>query len=62
MTDQIPSRQYSKQGDTMNIKNPYFLTAGAFLAAWAASNFAADYRSILWAVLAGVFGYATPKR
>jgi hypothetical protein len=46
----------------MNIKNPYFLTAGAFLAAWAASNFAADYRSILWAVLAGVFGYATPKK
>ena len=46
----------------MNMKNPYILTAGAFLAAWAASNFAADYRSILWAVLAGVFGYATPKK
>lgn len=45
----------------MNMKNPYFLTAGAFLAAWAASNFAADYRSVLWALLAGVFGYATPK-
>ena len=39
------------------MKNPYVLTAGAFLSAWAASNFAADYRSILWAVLAGVFGY-----
>ena len=46
----------------MNIKNPIFLTAGAFLAAWAASNFEIDYRAILWAVLAGVFGYATPKK
>jgi hypothetical protein len=46
----------------MNMKNPYVLTVGAFLSAWAASNFAADYRSVLWAVLAGVFGYATPKR
>jgi hypothetical protein len=46
----------------MKMTNPYFLMAGAFLAAWAASNFAGDYRSILWAVLAGVFGYATPKR
>jgi hypothetical protein len=46
----------------MNFKNPYFLLGGAFLAAWAASNFAADYRSILWAVLAGVFGYVTPKK
>ena len=46
----------------MNLKNPYVLTAGAFLAAWASSNFSPDYRSILWAVLAGVFGYATPKK
>lgn len=46
----------------MNMKNPYFLTAGAFLAAWAGSNFALDYRSILLAVLAGVFGYATPTK
>jgi hypothetical protein len=46
----------------MNIKNPIFLTAGAFLSAWAASNFDIDYRAILWAVLAGVFGYATPKK
>ena len=46
----------------MNMKNPGVLTAGAFLAAWANSNFALDYRSILWAVLAGVFGYATPKK
>ena len=49
-------------GQNMNMKNPYVLTAGAFLSAWAASNFAADYRSILWALLAGVFGYATPKK
>lgn len=46
----------------MNMKSPVILTAGAFLSAWAASNFAPDYRSILWAILAGVFGYATPKR
>lgn len=46
----------------MNMKNPAILTAGAFLAAWANSNFALDYRSVLWAVLAGVFGYATPKK
>jgi len=38
------------------------LTGGAFLSAWAASNFALDYRAVLWAVLAGVFGYATPKK
>ena len=46
----------------MNIKSPYILTLGAFLSAWAGSNFEPDYRSILWAVLAGVFGYATPKK
>ena len=46
----------------MNMKNPVVLTAGAFLSAWAASNFSLDYRAVLWAVLAGVFGYATPKR
>ena len=46
----------------MNMKNPAFLTAGAFLSAWAASNFALDYRAVLWAILAGVFGYATPKK
>ena len=46
----------------MNIKNPIVLTAGAFLAAWAGSDFSLDYRAILWAVLAGVFGYATPKK
>jgi len=46
----------------MNMKSPYVLTAGAFLSAWAGTNFSPDYRSILWAVLAGVFGYATPKK
>ncbi len=46
----------------MNMKNPYALTAGAFLAAWASSNFSLDYRAILFAILSGVFGYATPKK
>jgi hypothetical protein len=46
----------------MNLKNPAILAAGAFLAAWSASNFNLDYRAILWSVLSGVFGYATPKR
>lgn len=46
----------------MNIKDPRLLTLGAFLAAWAASDFALDYRSVLMAVLAGVFGYATPQK
>ena len=46
----------------MNMKNPAVLTAGAFLSAWAARNFSLDYRAVLWAVLAGVFGYATPKK
>ena len=46
----------------MNLKNPVFLLAGAFLSAWAASNFVIDYRAVLWAILAGVFGYATPKK
>jgi len=46
----------------MNLKNPYALTAGAFLAAWAGSDFALDHRAILFAILSGVFGYATPKK
>lgn len=46
----------------MNMKNPYVLTLGAFLAAWAGSEFALDYRSILMAIVAGVFGYATPRK
>jgi len=44
------------------MKDPAVLTTGAFLSAWAASNFSLDYRAVLWAVLAGVFGYATPKK
>lgn len=44
------------------MKHPIMLAVGSFLAAWAGSNFELDYRSILWAVLAGVFGYATPKK
>jgi hypothetical protein len=46
----------------MKIKHPVYLAAGAFLAAWASSNFEIDYRAILWAVLSGVFGYASPKK
>jgi hypothetical protein len=46
----------------MKYKNPYILAAGAFLAAWSASNFDTDYRAILFAILSGLFGYATPKR
>ena len=46
----------------MKIKNPYVLAIGAFLAAWASSDFALDYRAVLLAVLSGVFGYATPKK
>ena len=44
------------------MKNPAILAAGAFLAAWASCNFDLDYRAILWAVLSGVFGYASPKK
>jgi hypothetical protein len=46
----------------MNIKHPIYLTAGAFLAAWAGSEFSLDYRAVLFAILSGVFGYATPKK
>ena len=46
----------------MNLQNPAILAAGAFLAAWSATNFDLDYRAVLWSVLSGVFGYATPKR
>ena len=45
-----------------HMKNPVVLASGAFLAAWASSNFDLDYRAILWAVLSGVFGFATPKK
>jgi hypothetical protein len=46
----------------MNMKNPYVLTIGAFLAAWAGSDFSLDHRAILFAILSGVFGFATPKK
>ena len=46
----------------MNMKNPAILAAGAFLAACASTNFEADYRAVLWAILSGVFGYASPKK
>ena len=45
-----------------NMKNPIYLAAGAFLAAWASSNFDLDYRAVLWAALSGIFGYASPKK
>lgn len=46
----------------MNMKNPTVLALGAFLAAWAATDFALDYRAVLWAVCSGIFGYASPKK
>lgn len=47
----------------MNMKNPNVMALGAFLAVWGTtSNFAMDYRSILGSLVAGVFGYATPKK
>jgi len=47
----------------MNMKNPYLMSLGAFLAVWGTtSNFSLDYRSILGSLVAGVFGYATPKK
>jgi len=45
------------------MKHPALVAVGAFLAVWGTtSNFSLDYRSILGAIVAGVFGYATPKR
>ena len=47
----------------MNIKNPYVMSLGAFLAVWGTtSNFTLDYRAILGSIVAGVFGYASPKK
>jgi hypothetical protein len=47
----------------MNMKNPYIMSVGAFLAVWGTtSNFVLDYRAILGSLVAGVFGYATPKK
>lgn len=45
-----------------HIKHPLLLAAGAFLAAWGSSNFEIDYRAVLWALVSGVFGYASPKK
>ena len=44
------------------MKNPAVLALGAFLAAWAGSDFSLDYRAVLWAVCSGIFGYASPKK
>jgi hypothetical protein len=47
----------------MNMKHPALVAVGAFLAVWGTtSNFALDYRSVLGALVAGVFGYATPRK
>jgi len=47
----------------MNMKHPAIIAVGAFLAVWGTtSNFALDYRAILGSVVAGVFGYATPRK
>ena len=42
------------------MKHPLVLASGAFLSAWAATNFDLDYRAMLWAVVSGLFGYAKP--
>ena len=47
----------------MNMKQPALIAVGAFLAVWGTtSNFALDYRAILGSIVAGVFGYASPKK
>jgi hypothetical protein len=47
----------------MNMKHPAIVAIGAFLAVWGTtSNFEMDYRAILGSIVAGVFGYATPKK
>jgi hypothetical protein len=45
----------------MKLTNPYVMALGSFLLAWQISNFEPDYRSVLSAILCGVFGYL-PKR
>ena len=44
------------------LKHPIALAVGAFLSAWAGTNFDLDYRAVLWAVVAGLFGYAKPYK
>jgi hypothetical protein len=47
----------------MTIKHPAIIAIGAFLSVWGTtSNFEMDYRAILGSIVAGVFGYATPKK
>jgi hypothetical protein len=47
----------------MNMKHPAIIAVGAFLAVWGTtSDFALDYRAILGSIVAGVFGYASPKK
>ena len=47
----------------MNMKHPVIISIGAFLAVWGTtSNFALDYRAILGSIVAGIFGYATPRK
>jgi hypothetical protein len=47
----------------MNMKHPAIIAIGAFLAVWGtSSNFDLDYRAVLGAIVAGVFGYASPKK
>ena len=47
---------------TNYLKHPIFMALGGILAAWAGSNFELDYRAVLFAVLAGVCGYAKPVK
>jgi hypothetical protein len=47
----------------MNMKHPAIIALGAFLAVWGtSSNFDLDYRAVLGAIVAGVFGYASPRK
>jgi hypothetical protein len=47
----------------MNMKHPAVIALGAFLAVWGTtSNFSLDYRAILGSIVAGLFGYASPKK
>lgn len=43
------------------MEKKYLFALLAFLAAWQATDFDLDYRSILGAVVAAVLGYADPK-
>lgn len=43
------------------VQKKWLAAAVAFLAAWQATNFDLDYRSVLGAVVAAGAGYVTPK-